>query len=121
MKFFNILLSALALYCVAGCAAVTTQTIELPANAVVLDVRSEKEFKGEHLPGAINLPLPEISRKAPVMLPDKNTPLYLYCGSGRRAGKALKTLQKSGYTNLHNLGGIREARRKLKTKVQVKP
>jgi phage shock protein E len=35
--------------------------------------------------------------------------IYLYCGSGRRAGIAQESLQASGYTNVTNIGGLDEA------------
>ena len=61
MKLINRFLSALALLCAAGCTNAKNQTVELPDNAVLLDVRSVEEFQSGHLPGAVNLPLPEIS------------------------------------------------------------
>ena len=43
----------------------------------------------------------------------KNTPIYIYCRSGRRAGTAVEKLKAMGYTDLHNLGGLKDAREKL--------
>jgi phage shock protein E len=35
----------------------------------------------------------------------KDTPIVIYCRSGRRAAKAQEVLQSSGYTNVMNAGG----------------
>ena len=121
MKLFNCFMSALALLWVSGCTNVEKQTVELPANAVLLDVRSVEEFQGGHLPGAINLPLPEISSKTAEKFPDRDMPLYLYCRSGRRSENARRILQDAGYSNVHNLGGFEEARRKLNMKADTQP
>ncbi len=71
------------------------------SNAVLLDVRSEEEYKDGHLEGSINIPLNKI---AGITL-SKDTPLFVYCLSGGRAGRAVAFLQKSGYDAV-NLGGI---------------
>ena len=38
-------------------------------------------FRHTHLPGALNLPPDEIDARAPVLLPDKNAALVVYCAS----------------------------------------
>ena len=119
MKLFYCFMSALALLCAAGCTNVENQTVKLPDNAVLLDVRSVEEFQSGHLSGAVNLPLPEISSKAAVQFPDRDLPLYLYCRSGRRSENARRILQNAGYSNVHNLGGLEEARRKLNMKADT--
>ena len=47
----------------------------------VIDVLSPESFAAAHIPGAINLPVAEIMRRAPSLLPEKNAPLVAYCGS----------------------------------------
>ena len=42
------------------------------------------------------------------LVKDKDATVYLYCRSGNRSGKALKIMQKLGYTNAANVGGINE-------------
>ena len=36
----------------------------------------------------------------------KDTPLFVYCHSGRRSGAAGMMLRGLGYTNAKNIGGI---------------
>lgn len=62
-------------------------------DAVLLDVRSEQEYKDGHLEGSINLPINKI---AGIDI-SKDTPLFVYCLSGARAGRAVTFLQKIGY------------------------
>ena len=37
---------------------------------------------------------------------EKDTPLFVYCHSGRRSGAAVLRLRELGYTNAKNIGGI---------------
>jgi len=46
-------------------------------------------------------------------VPDKNTPVILYCHSGRRADIALKTLKDLGYSQVENYGGYEAAKQRL--------
>jgi rhodanese-related sulfurtransferase len=36
----------------------------------------------------------------------KDTPLFVYCQSGNRSKQASMILEKMGYTNVKNIGGI---------------
>ena len=38
-------------------------------------------FRHTHLPGALNLPPDEIEARAPVLLPDKDAAIVVYCAS----------------------------------------
>ena len=85
----------------------------METNAVLLDVRTPEEHKNGYLKGAVLLPLAELERKIVNEVPDKNTPIYIYCRSGRRSEIAVEKLKAVGYTKLHNLGGLKDARKKL--------
>jgi rhodanese-related sulfurtransferase len=53
----------------------------LRANSVTLvDVLSPESFAANHIPGAINVPVAEISRRAASTLPDRNAHIVTYCG-----------------------------------------
>ncbi len=73
--------------------------------AILLDVREKDEFRAGHIEGAKNLPLSAI-QKATSTYKNFDTPLFIYCHSGARAGSALRELKKMGYTNVKNIGGI---------------
>jgi rhodanese-related sulfurtransferase len=48
--------------------------------AVLLDVLSPESFAAAHIPGALNLPLSEIARRAREVVPDLRAPIVVYCG-----------------------------------------
>jgi phage shock protein E len=81
------------------------------AEAVWVDVRSGIEHQMDSIDGDVHIPSGEISTKFPDLYPDKETEVNLYCRSGGRAGKALTVLQKAGYKNVRNAGGIEDARK----------
>lgn len=70
----------------------------------ILDVRDAEEYESGHLPGAIHIPLYQITRKAPLLLPSRQRPLLVYCGSGARSLPAVQVLSVMGYSHLYNLG-----------------
>jgi rhodanese-related sulfurtransferase len=80
---------------------------------VLVDVREDREFGVDHLPGAVHLGKGVIERDIEGKYPDVNTELVLYCGGGFRSAMAADNLQKMGYTNVISMdGGIREWREK---------
>ena len=73
---------------------------------IILDVRTEQEFAGGHIPNAINVPNESIADKQPEQLPDKNQMILVYCRSGRRSKEAAQKLADMGYTDVREFGGI---------------
>lgn len=69
----------------------------------ILDVRESEEFERGHLPGAVNVPLHQVGRKVPYLMPNRNMPLLVCCGSGARSLPAVQVLSVMGYRNLYNL------------------
>jgi phage shock protein E len=70
----------------------------------LVDVRSEGEYVGGHLPGALHIDYQVIAAQPPTV--DKDAPIILYCRSGARAGVAERALIDAGYTRVFNWGGI---------------
>lgn len=73
--------------------------------AILLDVRTSQEYQSGHIPGSTNIPLQTIDKISSVAK-DKAVPLYVYCHSGARSRQAAGALQRMGYTNVTNIGGI---------------
>ena len=80
---------------------------KIQQGAVLIDVRSNQEYREGHLQGAINIPEFEITSKIQREIPKKNQLIVVYCQYGGRSQKAMKTMKDIGYTNVFNLyGGI---------------
>ena len=73
---------------------------------IILDTRTQEEYDQSHIPGAILIPYDEVLEKAEGVLTDKNQLILVYCRSGRRSKLAAADLQKLGYTNIMEFGGI---------------
>ena len=73
------------------------------ANTVVLDVRTEKEFKAGHIPGAVNLDVnaPDFQKKLAEL--DKGKTYLVHCAHGARSAKACTMMDKVAFTNVVNL------------------
>ena len=78
---------------------------EKTPGAVLLDVRTPEEYAGGHIAGSRNLPLQAITRVGEE-IPDKATPVFLYCQSGGRSRRAAAFLEKTGYEKVLNIGGL---------------
>lgn len=83
----------------------------------IIDARSPEEYAGGHLDGALLMPPDVIGGMIEAKVPDKSTPIVLYCLSGHRVGIARKTLAAMSYTNVENLGGMQTAADRLKKAV----
>ncbi|MBI1941492.1 MAG: rhodanese-like domain-containing protein [Acidobacteria bacterium] len=64
---------------------------------LVIDVRSPKEFESGHVPGAVNIPIDELSRRFGEMEVPKETTIVTVCEHGGRSSRAVVELQKLGY------------------------
>jgi phage shock protein E len=87
-------------------AARGTTLSSLPDNAMLVDVRSEGEFSGGCIEGAVSMPLERLHVDIIRLAPDRATPLVLYCRSGARSGRACSILAGLGYEQVANGGGI---------------
>ena len=87
-----------------------SQLRQAPARqeAVWIDVRTPEEYAAGHLENAKNIPHDQIGQQIAAHVPNKNTPINLYCRSGRRAEAAKQVLESMGYTNVQNRGGYEQ-------------
>ncbi|MBN8190918.1 rhodanese-like domain-containing protein [Bacillus sp. NTK074B] len=83
--------------------------------AQLIDVREANEFENGHVLGARNIPLSQIKMRQKEIRSDQ--PVYLYCQSGLRSGRAAQMLHRKGYRDLHHLqGGFKKWTGKVKHK-----
>ena len=81
--------------------------------ALVIDVRSQKEYAEGHLGAAPNIAYENLEELQKLIGTNKSRPVVLYCRSGHRAGVAQTALSELGYTNIYNglgLSNLEEAR-----------
>ena len=77
---------------------------------VVLDVRSEPDFRGPegHIAGSLNAPLDTIERQLPELLPYQNQTVLVYGETSTDGAVAAKLLTVAGFRNVvHVQGGIK--------------
>jgi rhodanese-related sulfurtransferase len=114
-KVSIIIITAIALIAIAVVIALTAvkkspidkgvERFRKTPGAVLLDVRTVEEYASSHILGSTNIPLQQI-QDVEIVVTDKNTPLFVYCRSGRRSGEATTWLKNAGYTDVTNIGGI---------------
>jgi rhodanese-related sulfurtransferase len=74
--------------------------------AILLDVRTLEEWNEGHATGALHIPIDELLAGKREGL-DKSVPIYTYCRSGGRAGRAKDFLVEQGYQAV-NAGGLED-------------
>jgi rhodanese-related sulfurtransferase len=80
----------------------------------VLDVREESEFRGGHVPGAVNIPLKRLEQRLDKLKKDK--PYAVICASGSRSLQGTNMLLDNGFEGAVSVRGgtsgwIRSGRR----------
>ena len=70
---------------------------------VVLDARSEGEWKSGHIPGALHIYVGYLEQRLAEVPKDK--PVAVYCESGSRSGLAASILLRAGYPKVYNVPG----------------
>jgi len=74
-------------------------------DAIVLDIRENKEFQGGHIVNAIHIPLGNLKERHAELEKYKSRPIIAACRSGSRSGQACSQLKKAGFENIYNLKG----------------
>lgn len=79
---------------------------------MLIDVRTKEEYDAGHIDGAMLFDIQDIMQGS---FPDvdKNEVITLYCESGNRSMMAKSFLEKAGFTNVTNGGGMNELAKKL--------
>lgn len=78
---------------------------KLSQGAILIDVRSNQEYREGHIQGAVNIPDFEVQNRLQREVPKKNQLIVLYCEYGGRSKKTMDIMKKMGYTNVYNLYG----------------
>lgn len=77
--------------------------------AVIIDVRTPREFQSGHLSQAFNMPVDEVDGLLPNKVRDKERVILVHCQSGMRSRKAKEKLERIGYKNVYDMGSYERA------------
>ena len=76
-------------------------------DALVIDVRDDKEYAEGHITGARHIPESQVMERLAELERYKTKPVIIACASGRRGAAMAGTLRKQGFTEAVTLrGGI---------------
>jgi len=83
-----------------GCSKVDDETLRaahaaVDNGAVIVDVRTPKEYAEKHVSRALNIPIEEMAKTLGRVPREKV--LVVYCASGNRSGHATKLLRQNGW------------------------
>jgi rhodanese-related sulfurtransferase len=74
-------------------------------DALVLDVREDKEFAAGHIPKAKHIPLSQLAGHIKELDKFKGKPVLVTCRSGQRSASACRMLKKAGFETVYNQAG----------------
>ncbi|MDF2754184.1 MAG: moeB [Gaiellaceae bacterium] len=74
-------------------------------DALLVDVRSDEEWKVSHIPGALHVPMSQVEERLPELVPDRSSPIITYCAVGARSHRILPTLDALGYESAISMSG----------------
>ncbi len=80
--------------------------------ALILDVRTAREYASGHIKGSVNIPVDKLS-PTHKDLKNKNRAVITCCASGARSAAAARMLKSSGFDAVHNGGPWHQLQRKI--------
>jgi len=113
-----IVISTIMLLVLSACTKVSDEDLTKAREAVkngalIVDVRTPKEYREKHIPNAINIPIGNIL-KGQINLP-KDKEIVLYCRTGSRSGVVAKVLKEKGWS-VYDVANQSEWEREIKKK-----
>lgn len=75
------------------------------AGCVVVDVRSAREYRSGHIPGAVHIPHSSVVARLDELKRHKGDDIIVYCEAGVRARFAQNALARAGFLRVHHLIG----------------
>ncbi|MDT8715064.1 S-layer homology domain-containing protein [Clostridium sp. 19966] len=83
--------------------------------AMLVDVRTNEDYKTGHIQGSVCIPLHDISNNPFSVCDRKDTPLILYCQRGYKSSVAAQVLIDAGYSRIYTILGIEQYHYNLST------
>ena len=85
--------------------ATETDALRQRGNIAVIDVREASEWDQGYIPGATHVSKSYLEQQIEAAVPDRDTPVVLYCAGGVRSLFAAETLADMGYTDVASMSG----------------
>ena len=82
----------------------TPQAVE-DKDALLVDVRSDEEWRIAHIPGALHIPMSQVEERLPELAPDRSRPIITFCATGNRSLRILPTVDALGYEDSVSMAG----------------
>lgn len=79
--------------------------IESLPDITIVDVRTDMEWQGGHIPQALHIDVQTLKSRIDELPPDKNRPVICFCAMGGRSAAACEMLAAAGHTRLINVEG----------------
>ena len=74
-------------------------------DVLILDVRTDAEWSGGHIPDATHMDIREFESHMGELPSDKDRPVICFCAGGARSAAACHMMSEQGYTRLYNVVG----------------
>lgn len=78
-------------------------------DAILMDVREDREWVAGHAAGAVHLGKGILERDIESVVPDKDAEVIMYCGGGFRSVLTAEVAGRMGYSNVHSIIGGHKA------------
>ena len=75
----------------------------LDQGAALIDVREPAEYRAGHVPGAVNIPMSQLTARLPEI--ERDRPVYVVCATGNRSGAMTDVLTAAGFDAMNVAGG----------------
>ncbi|GAB6986464.1 rhodanese-like domain-containing protein [Nocardioides pyridinolyticus] len=76
---------------------------ELSKGGVLVDVREPAEYRDGHVPGAVNIPMSQLTARLGEL--ERDRAVYVVCASGNRSSAMTDVLTAAGYEAANVAGG----------------
>lgn len=87
---------------------------------LIIDVRSNEEYREGHLANAINIPVDEIEARMAEIEDFKEKPVVVYCNTGKKSADAGEKLVAAGFQDVSNGTGVKEFEYPLYTHTDIR-
>ena len=74
-------------------------------NAVMIDMREDKDYREGHIINAVHAPAGKLDNYMGKLEKYRDRPLIVYCRSGQRSTAVCSKLRKQGFESVYNLKG----------------